>query len=174
MSLGAGRFAQRLCVCAVALTGIACSSAGTPVAVPSERAAATSASAESSASDELAPAGTTSGELPLTTVAFEVTASNLAVHHDATGSAVKADMHARALQSMDELRFEYCGPPLTFLSVDGSTVEATVEGRVLRAPLYSPLRPEDEFSFRFMTTVSRHGVADHRAVAEIAAALLCR
>lgn len=64
--------------------------------------------------------------------------------------------------------------PLRFLSIDGSTVEPTVDGGVLRAPLHWPLEPEEGFSFRFVTTMSGHAGSAPPGTEDIAVALLCR
>ncbi|MBW3657449.1 MAG: hypothetical protein KY457_02350 [Actinobacteria bacterium] len=171
MSLDATSLTPRLCVSAAALIGVSCTSAAAPVAAPGERGTGTTLSA---APSSRADAAATRDELVLSGGHFEVTASRLAVRHGATGSTVQGDVQARALRSIRELRFDYCGPAPMFLSVDGSTVEPTVDGGVLRAPLHWPLEPEERFSFRFVTTMSDHAGSDPPATEDIADALLCR
>lgn len=172
MSLDATSLTPRLCVSAAALIGVSCTSATAPATAPNERGTGTTLSAAPSTRAD--PAATTRDELALSGGHFEVTASRLAVRHGAAGSTVQGDVQARALRSIRELRFDYCGPPPMFLSVDGSTVEPTVDEGVLRAPLHWPLEPEDGFSFRFVTTLSDHGGSDPPATEDIADALLCR
>ncbi len=104
---------------------------------------------------------------------IEIDRVDVAVRSGSAGATVKADVRATALEPIDSLQLDYCGPPLTFLSVDGSTVGVTLEDDRLRAPLHAPLGADTDFAFRFLTVMPPDDMAG-RDVAEMAAALLCR
>lgn len=98
---------------------------------------------------------------------------DLSVRTGSSGMTVRADFRATARETIDSLELDYCGPPMTFFSVDGSTVDAVVEDSNLRAPLHSPLPADADFEFRFLTVVPS-GEMPPEDPAQVATELLCR
>lgn len=104
---------------------------------------------------------------------IDISHLDVSIRRGSPGAAITANVRATALETIDSLQLDYCGPPLTFFSVDGSTVVATLEDNRLRARLHSPLRADTEFAFRLLTVMP----VDHVAVEDVgdlAAGLLCR
>lgn len=161
------------CALAVTLTAVSCSggpesasathdaSPPGPAATPSVPAAPRPAT-EQVTSDQLASGGF-----------FDVNRSDLTFRHGPSGTTIRGDFRATARQASQSFELDYCGPPLVFLSIDGSTVETIVHEGTLRAPLHLPLEPGDDFSFRFLTVVPRDEAAP-RDIAEVADGLFCR
>lgn len=113
-------------------------------------------------------------EMPVGLVGpIDVARSDVSVRNGPSGTAVKVDVLARALETIDTLQLDYCGPTLTFVSVDGSTVVGRLENDILHAPLHSRLEANTEFTFRFLTVVPLDHVAQ-RDAGDVAAHLLCR
>lgn len=104
---------------------------------------------------------------------IDISRLDVTVRSGPSGTTVKTDVRATALETIDTLHLNYCGPPLNFLSVDGSTVVVTVEDDELRAPLHSPVQAESDFAFRFLTVVPLDHVAEGD-IGDVAADLLCR
>lgn len=130
-----------------------------PVAVPSVTVAPRDAVADA---EELASHGL-----------FDISRSDLSLRDGPSGTTVRADFSATARQAIQIFELDYCGPPVVFLSVDGSTVEATRHEGILRARLHAPLQADDDFGFRFLTIVPRDEAAQ-RDLRDVTAELFCR
>lgn len=104
---------------------------------------------------------------------LDVQRVDLSLRTGSSGMAVRADFRATTLETIDTLEMAYCGPPVIFLAVDGSTVDAVVEGSRLRAPLHAPVPAEADFGFRFLAVVPADRTSSEDP-AQIAAELLCR
>lgn len=105
---------------------------------------------------------------------FEVHTFDLSVRHAPATTAVQADVRATAAETIERLEFDYCGPPLLFLSIDGSTVMTTLADRTLRAELDAPLQEGMEFGLRFLAVVPREQAPPDLPLPDVAAELLCR
>lgn len=113
-------------------------------------------------------------ELSVGTVgSIDISHFDVSARSGSSSIAFKADVRATALEAIDTLELDYCGPPLTFLSVDGSTVVVTLENDQLLAPLHSPLQADTEFAFRFLTEVPLDHVPE-LDVGDVVDDLLCR
>lgn len=104
----------------------------------------------------------------------DVTALDLDARHGPRATTIHIQVHATTRDRTHVLRFAYCGPPPTVLSVEGSTVDFTLGDGTLDAPLDVPRAAGTPIRYRLLTLIPSDDAVDSRAhPSDLAAGVLC-